>query len=78
MNGTTAMVNDIRKHTRQDPTLSTVLQYMKTSWPSNRCANNVELRPYYNRNSELSVQDDCILWGTRVIVPSTLRKNILQ
>ena len=75
MNGTTATVTDIRKYTRQDPTLSSVLQFVKRSWPDN-CEN--ELKPYYNRRSELSVQEDCVLWGNCVIVPPALRKNILM
>ena len=77
MNDTTATVVDIRKLTRQDPTLSSVLQCVKTTWPT-LLSNNVELKPYYIRRSELSVQDDCILWGSRVNVPPKLRKNILH
>ena len=72
MNGTTATVTDIRKYTRQDPTLSSVLQFVKKSWPDN-CEN--ELKPYYKRRSELSVQEDCVLWGNRVVVPPALRKK---
>ena len=77
MNDTTATVVDIRKLTRQDPTLSSVLQCVKTTWPT-LISNNVEFKPYYIRRSELSVQDNCILWGSRVIVPPKLRKNILH
>ena len=75
MNDTTATVVDIRKLTRQDPTLSSVLQCVQTTWPTLLC-NSVELKPYYIRRSQLSVQDDCILWGIRVSVPPKLRKNI--
>ena len=77
MNDTTAIVVDIRKLTRQDPPLSSVFQCVKTTWPT-LLSNIVELKPYYIRRSELSVQDDCILWGSRVIVPPKLRKNILH
>ena len=50
MNDTTATVVDIRKLTRQDPTLSSVLQCVKTTWPT-LLSNNVELKPYYIRRS---------------------------
>ena len=60
MNDTTATVVDIRKLTRQDPTLSSVLQGVKTTWPT-LLSNNVELKSYYIRRSELNVQYDYIL-----------------
>ena len=52
-------------------------QCVKTTWPT-LLNNNVELKPYYVRRSELSVQDDCVIWGSRVIVPPKLCKNILH
>ena len=70
-------VVDIRKHTRQDPTLSSVLQCVKTAWAT-LLSNNVEPKSYYIRRSELGVQDDCIFWGSGVIVSPKLRKNILH
>ena len=38
----------------------------------------MELKPYYIRRSQLSVEDDCILWGSRVSVPPKFSKNILH
>ena len=77
MNDTTTTVVDIRKLTRQNPTLSSIRQCVNTTWPT-LLSNNVELKPYYIRSSELSVQDDCIHWGSRVIVQPKLRKNMLH
>ena len=36
------------------------------------------MAPYHHRCSELSVADGCILWGSRVIVPSTGRQIVLD
>ena len=77
MNVTAETVVYIRKLTCQDPTLLSVLQCVKRTWPT-LVSNNVELKSYFIRRSELSVQDDCILWGSRVMVPPKLRKNILH
>ena len=77
INNTTATVVDFRKLTCQYPTLSFVLQCVKTIWPT-LLSNNVEPKPYYIRRSELNVLDDCILWGSKVIVPPKRRKNILH
>ncbi len=35
-------------------------------------------RDYFNRQHELSLQDGCILWENRVVVPSHGRKRILE
>lgn len=37
-----------------------------------------EFVPFVNRKEELSVENDCILWGFRVVVPQKLRKKVLQ
>ena len=36
------------------------------------------LSPYIPRREELSLQDGCILWGSRVIVPPRLRPRLLE
>ena len=33
--------------------------------------------PFYERRDELAVHDCCLLWGTRVVVPSVHRKSVL-
>ena len=37
-----------------------------------------ELRPYCQRKQELSLQDGCILWGSRVVVPEQGRKLVIE
>ena len=70
---------DIKEHTRKDPTLSKVMRYCEIGWTANR--NNLEdsdLTPYVRRREELSIQDGCILWGSRVVVPPKLRSRLLE
>ena len=39
----------------------------------------VFLKPSYrNRHTELSVEGDCLLWGTRVIIPKKLQGSVLN
>jgi hypothetical protein len=66
---------DIAKETRVDPTLSKVLHFVMSGWPE-KCEND-NLKPYHNRRLELSCEQDCVLWGSRVIIPPVLRKKIL-
>ena len=61
--------------TRRDPSLSTVLQFVRQGWP-NQC--NPELAPYSSRKTELSVHEDCLVWGSRVVIPPQGRQLVLQ
>ena len=36
------------------------------------------LKPFWHRRHELTLEDDCIMWGTRVIVPCKLQEKALQ
>ncbi len=61
--------------TKQDPTLSRALHLTQTGWPPQV---SDDLKPFWFRRQELTVEADCLLWGTRVVVPEKLRKRILQ
>ena len=65
----------IRIWTRRDPVLSKVQQYVERGWPS-RC--DPSLAVYSSKRNELSIHQGCIMWGSRVVVPSRGRKAVLQ
>ena len=66
----------IRTQTEYNQVLSKVKCYVQQSWPEGE--STPELLPFSNRKDELSLQDGCILWGTRVVVPLTLRAQIMD
>ena len=57
---------DIGKATLQDPVLSKVHDWVMRGWPE---ASTEDLKPYYTRRNELSCEQNCILWDSRVIIP---------
>ena len=61
--------------TQQDPVLSSVLRNVRQGWSNSP---DSALSPFYSRCYELSVQDGCLLWGSRVIVPPSGRKAVLN
>ena len=71
-----ASVADIRKATSRHPVLSHVRQFVQCGWP-NQCREE-ELKPFCSRQTELSVQDGCLLWGNRVVVPLSLQSVVLM
>ena len=70
---------DIKEHTRKDPTLSKVMRFSEMGWPTDtKTLNDPELTHYIRRRDELSLQDGCVLWGSRVVVPPKLRSKLLE
>ncbi|XP_037977694.2 uncharacterized protein K02A2.6-like [Plutella xylostella] len=68
--------NVIKQETNRDPLLGRVLSYIKQGWP--REVEIRELKPYFNRKSELYIELGCIMWGPRVVIPNTCRERVLK
>lgn len=63
---------DIKTWSDHDPILSHVRMQ---GWQQTE---DVEIQPYQRRKEELSVQDGCLLWGSRVIVPRQGRSKVIE
>ena len=66
---------DIAKETQEDITLKAVFQCVSSGWPAK---SNDQLRAFAARKNELSLEKGCILWGTRVVIPSSSQTKVLQ
>ena len=64
----------IENATRYDPVLHKVLLYTHQGWPDNVSDN---LKPFYRRRNELTVESNRIMWGIRAIIPNKFRKQML-
>ena len=62
-------VKQIKQWTVRVPILSQVKRFLMQGWPP--VIEDEGLRPYAKCKTELSVQDGCILWWSRVVVPAT-------
>ena len=74
---TPVTVSQIRTQTDRDPTLSKVKQFVMNGWAATHNL-PTEFQPFVKREYELSIQNNCLLWGSRVIVPPKLRERVLQ
>ena len=63
--------------TRSDPILGRVAKACELGWQSANLTNE-QFIPYTRRNEELSLQDGCVLWGSRVVIPTKLREAMLK
>ena len=64
----------IRRATLRDPILGKVQSYVLKGWPAQVPKT---LQTYHSKIPELSVEDGCLLWGGRVIVPGSLKEVIM-
>ena len=68
-------VRQVRHWTNRDPLLSKVRSLVLEGWVDGK---EEKMTPFNQRSNELSVQDGCILWGTRVVIPEQGRSQVLQ
>ena len=59
----------IRQLTDRHPLMAKVKRFVQHGWPDHIDQELKELVPYWRRRDELSLQDGCLLWGSRIIVP---------
>ena len=69
-------VDQVLKATRKDPILSRVLQFVMTGWPDKQ--NEPKTTHEFTKRHEITVEDGCLLWGIRVIIPKQLRERVLH
>ena len=53
-----------------------LLQFVMTGWPDKQ--NEPKTTHYFTKRHEITVEDGCLLWGIRVIIPKQLRERALH
>ncbi|KAK3746542.1 hypothetical protein QZH41_005600 [Actinostola sp. cb2023] len=60
------------------PTDRVLMEYLLRGWPDDTVTVDPKLATYKAKKLELSVQDGCVLWGARVVIPPQGRKLVLE
>ena len=68
---------EIRTGTDKDAVLSQVRDFVKFQWPEELEVSEV-MRPFKIREAELTLENEVVMWGGRVVVPEKLRKKVLE
>ena len=63
--------------TRGDPVLSRVVYCILHGWPVEDSTPE-QLKIYYTKQDEFTVEDGCLLRGTRVVIPAKCRATVLS
>ena len=75
LQGTPMDAAKIRRWTDHDLVLSCERTLLFQGWSN---GTDEELSPYNWRKEELSVEDGCIMWGIRIVVPPAVREKVLN
>ena len=68
--------NQLKDSTNKDPVISEVKRYVREGWPQH--IDRPEVQEFKKYSSSLSVIDDCLINGNRVVIPEAMRKQILD
>ena len=66
-----------RQVQKTDPTCSTLRQYCCNGWP-NKEALTLEIKPYWQERGNLTIGEDLLLHGSRVVIPAVLQQQTIQ
>ena len=66
----------IREATQKDPILSRVVYFLLHGWPEEGSLPE-ELRFYFTKQDEFTVEEGCLLRGTRVVIPTRYQRQVL-
>ena len=68
----------LRTLTSRNPVLAKVRHFVYTGWLLSLQDEPAELKSFWYRKHELSVQDDVLLWGSRVVIPPQAQQKVLE
>ena len=69
-------VSQVRMWTHRDPLLSQVYRFVQNGWPSTKLS--PDFQPFITKRDELSIADNCLLWGSHLVIPHSGRKFLLD
>lgn len=71
-------LKQIQEAMNKDATLQILKHHILSGWPNDKTKVLMEVRPYVKCHDELSIQDGILFKGSRIIIPTLLRKEMIQ
>jgi len=71
-------MQELKEHTAQDEQLSMLMQVIESGWPVYKAQCQADVRDFWNCREDLSVVDGLIMKGHKLVIPKSLRSNMLE
>ena len=71
-------VKELQDATNNDQILIQVRKYIEEGWPGNHKSYPPEVKPYLVLKEELSVVDDIVMRGNRIVIPTSLQAKFVD
>ena len=71
-------MSQIGRETGKDETLKILKSVILEGWPENRSQLHTKVQDFWSYRDELSVYDDIIYKGERIVIPSSMRSEMLD
>ena len=68
----------LKRLTSQDPVLSLVIRFTREGWPAKKDDEGSEMQRYRQLADSLTICNGCLLLGNRVVIPASMRRQILE
>lgn len=68
---------DVKNEPAKYPIISRVKHYIQLGWPT-KSTLSPTFDPYKNFKMELSINQDCLIRGNRLVAPKTLKPKVLE
>ena len=70
-------LQEIKQHTAKDDSLQELIKVIKAGWPETKGELSYLVLPYFGIR-ELSVDDDVVVRGERLVIPKSLRRDLIR
>ena len=70
-------LGEIKRSQTEDTSCSKVIRYMQHGWPAYLSSLDTHIKPYWEVQADLSLIDDLLMYKNRIVIPLSLRADIL-
>ena len=71
-------LTQIRHASADDPVLQVLRETIQQGWPEHKSHVPLAIRAYYDFRDELTIQDQLVFKGPRIVVPAALRREMMS